>query len=236
MPAFEAFDRLAARFPNPESAPPDGLLGYGGDLRPLTLLCAYSRGIFPWFTDSEPILWWSPDPRCVLLPSRFHLPPKSASKLNRLPFRVTIDTAFGEVIRACAAPRPNQDGTWITSSMLAAYERLHTLGYAHSVETWREGALVGGLYGVALGRAFFGESMFHREAEASRAALSTLVAILTRLDFHFIDCQQVTPHMLRMGAETIPRSQFLRDLGAALGPYRDNAGGICPWRPWAGKF
>ena len=167
---YGAVAALAAQFPPLETAHPDGFLCLGGDLRPERLLAAYSRGIFPWYEEGLPVLWWSPDPRCVLPLEAFHLPRRSARTLRRRPFALTLDRAFGRVIRSCAAPRAAAPGTWIIPEMIAAYERLHALGYAHSVEAWRDGALAGGLYGVALGRAFFGESMFHTEAEASRAA------------------------------------------------------------------
>lgn len=237
-----AFFRLAALFPAPEIAPGDAPLCVGGDLEPARLLAAYSRGIFPWFGPGLPVLWWSPDPRCVLFPDRFHLPRRSARRLRAAPFALTLDAAFGKVIRACAAPRAahgaQPSGTWITAEMIAAYERLHALGYAHSVEAWRGDALVGGLYGVALGSAFFGESMFHREPEASRAALAALVGLLRRRGVRLLDCQQVTPHMERMGAQAVARSEFLRALAYALGrpPAAPSPGAaasrVCPWAPW----
>lgn len=239
---YAAFSRLAALFPAPEAAPGDAPLCMGGDLEPARLLAAYSRGIFPWFGPGLPVLWWSPDPRCVLPPDHFHLPRRSARRLRASPFALTLDAAFGRVIRACAAPRQcrgaQPSGTWITAEMIAAYERLHALGYAHSVEAWRGDALVGGLYGVALGRAFFGESMFHTEPEASRAALAGLVGLLRRRGVWLLDCQQATPHMERMGARLVPRSEFLRALARALecppatSPPEAAAPRICPWAPW----
>ena len=151
----------AAQFPSPGCCTAEGILCAGGDLLPARLLAAYSRGIFPWYGEDMPLLWWCPDPRCVLPPDVFHLPRRSARALRNHPFELRMDTAFSRVIRACAAPRRDSEGTWILPEMIAAYERLHALGYAHSVEAWRDGELLGGLYGVALGRAFFGESMFH---------------------------------------------------------------------------
>ena len=163
---------LAGCFPPVEDARKDGLLCHGGDLSVERLVAGYSRGIFPWYDETTPILWWSPDPRCVLPPENFHLPRRSARAIRHACFRLTWDEAFEDVISACAAPRPAGDGTWLVPEMRSAYTELHRQGYAHSVETWLDGQLVGGLYGVGLGRAFFGESMFHRVSEASRAALS----------------------------------------------------------------
>ena len=236
------FSRLAARFPDPARGPADAPLCMGGDLEPIRLLAAYSRGIFPWFGPGLPLLWWSPDPRCVLLPEEFHLPRRSARTLRVSPFTLTLDAAFGRVISACAAPRAGADGTWITPQMAAAYERLHALGYAHSVEAWRGEELVGGLYGVALGGAFFGESMFHTEPEASRAALAGLVGLLKHRGVRLLDCQQATPHMERMGARLLPRSVFLRELTEALGPAsartpdEDGEPRLSPWAPWRERY
>lgn len=244
----EAFFQLAALFPDPAAAPEDAPLCMGGDLNPLRLLAAYSRGIFPWYGEGLPLLWWSPDPRCVLPLESFHLPRRSARTLRVSPFILTLDAAFGRVIRACAAPRSDSGqeppGTWITPEMIDAYEHLHTLGYAHSVEAWRGDKLVGGLYGVSLGRAFFGESMFHRAPEASRAALAGLVGVLRRRDAVLLDCQQATSHMERMGAQLVPRSDFLRELAAALAPVAGSScpGGEavaprpCPWAPWRERY
>ncbi|MDE5879299.1 MAG: leucyl/phenylalanyl-tRNA--protein transferase [Desulfovibrio sp.] len=241
-----AFSRLAALFPDVASAPADAPLCKGGDLGPVRLLAAYSQGIFPWYGPGLPILWWSPDPRCVLPLENFHLPRRSARSLRAAPFRLTLDAAFGRVISACAGPRPGPEppGTWITPEMLTAYERLHSYGYAHSVEAWRGEELVGGLYGVALGRAFFGESMFHTQSEASRAALAGLVGLLRRRGATLLDCQQATPHMLRMGARLVPRSEFLRKLAAALAPGNGKAPPeddpdeprLCPWAPWRERY
>ena len=240
------FSRLAALFPEPATAPADAPLCRGGDLGPVRLLAAYSRGIFPWYGPGLPLLWWSPDPRCVLPLADFHLPRRSARSLRASGFSVTLDAAFGRVISACAAPRPGPEppGTWLTPEMLTAYERLHSFGYAHSIETWRDGKLVGGLYGVALGRAFFGESMFHVESEASRAALAALVGLLRRRGATLLDCQQATPHMERMGATLLPRDEFLRQLAAALAPAGEDAARpqddaeprLSPWAPWRERY
>lgn len=225
------FADLAAQFPPLEAARADGLLCAGGDLQPARLLAAYSLGIFPWYEEGLPILWWSPDPRCVLPLEDFCLPSRSARALRRRPFELTLDAAFGEVIRACAGLRANGHGTWLTPEMIAAYERLHALGYAHSVEAWREGALVGGLYGVALGRAFFGESMFHRESEASRAALAGLVALLRLRGAVVLDCQQETPHIMRMGGVMLPRAAFRERLAREPDALRREIRAV-PWAPW----
>jgi leucyl/phenylalanyl-tRNA--protein transferase len=198
-------------FPDPEEADPDGLLAIGGDLTPERLVSAYGCGIFPWYGEESPILWWSPDPRLVLTPARLHVPTSLRRVLNSGRFRFCLDTAFSRVIRACAkAPRPGQEGTWIVPEMVAAYERLHALGLAHSVEAWQDGELVGGVYGVALGSVFFGESMFYARPEASKAAFVRLVRWLGEAGFTLIDCQQTTAHLLRFGASEISRQEFLR--------------------------
>ena len=245
---YGAVAALAAQFPPLETAHPDGFLCLGGDLRPERLLAAYSRGIFPWYEEGLPVLWWSPDPRCVLPLEAFHLPRRSARTLRRRPFALTLDRAFGRVIRSCAAPRAAAPGTWIIPEMFAAYERLHALGYAHSVEAWRDGALAGGLYGVALGRAFFGESMFHTEAEASRAALAGLVALLRQRGAILLDCQQETPHIMGMGGVLLPRRRFVARLREALGERREAAPpfsalsaaapdtAAMPWAPWRTSY
>lgn len=204
-------------FPAPDDAEPDGLLAVGGDLSTRRLLLAYSMGIFPWYADGQPILWWSPDPRLVLELKEFHISRRLRQTLRRGTFQVTFDQDFGGVIRACAAvERPGQDGTWITAAMEQAYIELHELGFAHSVESWIEDELVGGIYGVSLGRAFFGESMFSRATNASKVALATLVERLSAWDFHFLDAQVTTPHMLSLGAKEISRSMFLANLEQAL--------------------
>jgi leucyl/phenylalanyl-tRNA--protein transferase len=206
------------RFPPVEQASPDGLLAVGGDLRPERLLEAYQHGIFPWYNDDQPILWWSPDPRTVLFPDKLHISRSLKSSLRPGIFSVTLDTKFREVMLGCAGPRPQypDGGTWITVEMLEAYTRLHELGYAHSVETWQEGQLVGGLYGVALGGAFFAESMFTRTSDASKVALVSLVRQLQTWGFRLMDCQQSSPHVTALGAEAMPRRDFLNHLTAAL--------------------
>jgi len=206
------------RFPPVEQALPDGLLAVGGDLRPERLLEAYRHGIFPWYDDDQPILWWSPDPRTVLFPEKLHISRSLKRSLRPDRFSVTLDTCFSEIMTQCASPRPQypDGGTWITNDMLEAYTRLHELGYAHSVEIWKEGQLAGGLYGVALGGAFFAESMFTLVDDASKVALVMLVQQLRSWSYHIIDCQQSSPHVIRFGAEEIPRRDFLEHLAVAL--------------------
>ena len=191
---------------------PNGLLCAGGDLSPQRLLAAYRRGIFPWYSEGEPILWWSPDPRMVLLPEEARLSRSLLKTLRRGQYQVRLDTAFAEVIRACGEPRPGQDGTWITPEMQQAYLRLHELGHAHSVETWIDGVLAGGLYGIALGRAFYGESMFTRVRDASKIALAHLARYLERQGFAVIDCQMKTAHLASLGAREIRRGELLPGL------------------------
>jgi leucyl/phenylalanyl-tRNA--protein transferase len=189
---------------------PNGLLAAGGDLSPERILAAYRLGIFPWFSAGEPILWWSPDPRMVLFPAELKISRSFAKTLRNRAYEVRFDTAFAAVIAACAsAPRADQPGTWITREMQAAYCRLHELGHAHSVETWMDGKLAGGLYGIALGRAFYGESMFARRADASKIALAHLCEYLKRHEFGIIDCQMETAHLASLGARPIPRSEFV---------------------------
>ena len=191
---------------------PSGLLCAGGDLAPATIVAAYSRGIFPWFSDDQPILWWSPDPRMVLFPGEFKYSKSLAKTVRAKKFEVRFDIAFADVIKGCAAPRTEAGGTWIVNEMQTAYARLHNLGIAHSVESWRDGKLMGGLYGIALGRMFFGESMFARETDASKVALVALVEKLARDGFELIDCQQETKHLARFGARPIARADFVRRL------------------------
>lgn len=187
---------------------PNGLLAAGGDLSPTQLLAAYRRGIFPWFDDSQPILWWSPSPRLVLPPEQLHVSRSMKKLLRRNPFEVTADQCFSDVMEACSEPRPDQRGTWITDEMLDAYARLHDLGYAHSVEVWEDQTLVGGLYGIALGRVFFGESMFSRRSNASKVGFIALVQNLEQQGYQLIDCQVHTDHLFSLGAREIPRTQF----------------------------
>lgn len=218
----------ALPFPPVEAAlrEPNGLLAAGGDLTPARLLDAYRHGIFPWFSPGDPILWWSPDPRMVLFPARFKLSRSLARVIRNGGFEVRMDTAFEMVMRACAAPRAGQNGTWIQEDMIAAYCALHELGYAHSVETWRDGELVGGLYGVAIGRMFYGESMFSRETNASKVALAHLSRQLERWDFGLIDCQMNTPHLASLGAREIPRAEFVERLAQLI----ELPGIPSPWR------
>ena len=215
MPVYRLIDELI--FPPPDHAGPDGLLAVGGDLSSERLLLAYKLGIFPWYSEGQPILWWSPDPRLVLELEKFHISRRLRQILNQGAFKVTFDNAFESVIRACAAvPRRGQDGTWITPEMQAAYIRLHELGFAHSAESWFEGELVGGIYGVSLGRCFFGESMFSAKSNASKVALAVLVRQLKVWGFHMIDAQVTTEHLLSLGAKEIPRSLFFKRLEKAL--------------------
>ncbi len=195
---------------------PNGLLAAGGDLRPERLIQAYRHGCFPWFQDGQPILWWSPDPRTVLLPDELHVSRSLAKVLRQGRYRVSFDQAFSEVIRACAAPRSYAAETWITSPMQDAYLELHRRGIAHSVEVWRDGELVGGLYGLAMGQLFFGESMFSRADNASKVGFATLVERLKAWGFVLIDCQMPTEHLLSLGARTISRNEFARYLSLHL--------------------
>jgi leucyl/phenylalanyl-tRNA--protein transferase len=206
-----------ALFPPVEYAlrEPDGLLAIGGDLSPARLLRAYRQGIFPWYSAGQPILWWSPDPRAVLFPSEVHVSRSLHKTLRKARFQVSLDRAFARVIDACAGPRAGADGTWITGEMQAAYGELHRLGHAHSVEAWHGEHLVGGLYGLAIGRAFFGESMFSLAADASKVAFIHLVRQLQEWGFALIDCQVQTRHLARFGARPIPRAEFLSLLARA---------------------
>jgi leucyl/phenylalanyl-tRNA--protein transferase len=199
-------------FPPPELAliEPNGLLALGGDLSCKRLIQAYSKGIFPWFNEDEPILWWSPDPRMVLFPAELKIARSLRKALQKHDYQVSADRSFDQVIAACAAPRRNQGETWINPGMIEAYRELHRMGHAHSVETWIDGKLSGGLYGVALGRAFFGESMFSRTTDASKIAFVHLVKQLARWRFGIIDCQMKTAHLASFGAREIPRTQFTR--------------------------
>jgi len=227
--SFQALlDELVRALPFPEPEPGDeqGLLGYGGDLSPERLLAAYAQGVFPWYNE-DPILWFSPDPRFVLEPAAIHVGRNLGKAFRRAPYRITLDTAFEDVIEACKSTlRPDQDGTWITDDMRRAYTELYRLGFAHSVEAWQDEALVGGLYGVSLGRAFFGESMFARATDASKLAFVALARQLEAWEFTLIDCQVHTEHLERFGAVHVPRAEFLARLREALraptlrGPWR----------------
>ena len=205
-------------FPPIETAltDPDGLLCAGGDLSPARLLQAYRRGIFPWFSEGQPILWWSPDPRTVLYPAEFKVSRSLAKTIRNRGFAVTVDRAFAEVMAHCADERLRPEGTWISPQMRAAYLRLHELGLAHSYETWDGDRLVGGLYGVALGSVFFGESMFSLERDASKVALAALVRAMIERNGRLIDCQVASTHLESLGARSIPRSQFVRELAEAV--------------------
>lgn len=187
---------------------PNGLLAIGGDLSPPRLLSAYRHGIFPWFNPGEPILWWSPNPRSVLFPEKIHISRSLRKTINKNLFTLTTDLAFDEVLQSCQAPRVTQQGTWITAEMRIAYGKMHELGHAHSVECWQNNELVGGLYGVAIGRVFFGESMFSKVSNASKVALVFLADKLQQWNYQLIDCQVRSEHLDSLGAEDVPREQF----------------------------
>ena len=203
-------------FPPLEAASPEGLLAVGGDLNPDRLLSAYRQGVFPWFSDGQPILWWSPNPRAILYPADLHISRSLRKSLRTQGFAVTADRAFDDVIQRCAESRNAREGTWITSGMQEAYSTLHRMGYAHSVETWQNGQLVGGLYGLAIGKAFFGESMFSQITDASKTALVALSVSLTAGGYHFIDCQVVSEHLNSLGAKAVPRYRFSSELKQAV--------------------
>ena len=210
-------DGSADSFPDPRQATDEGLLAYGGDLSPKRLLSAYAQGIFPWFNADDPILWWSPNPRLVLYPDDFKISKSFRRVLRNGDYTVKFDHNFPAVIRACGQiPRPGQAGTWLHPQMQEAYIALHRQGYAHSVETYMDGKLVGGLYGIAMGKAFFGESMFALRSNASKIALAALRGVLGAKSYDFIDCQVETEHLVRMGASLIPRDRFLDELAHAL--------------------
>ena len=214
LPLLDADDTDS--FPDPRGAlrEPDGLLAFGGDLSPERLLAAYRQGIFPWFNEGDPILWWSPDPRCVFRTADLVVHRSLRKLLARRPWRVTVDHAFDQVIQACAAPRQDGHGTWIVPAMIEAYLALHARGHAHSVEVWEEQRLVGGIYGVAVGRLFCGESMFSRESGGSKVALTALAQLLREWDFPLLDAQVANPHLLSLGAQVIRREDFLREVTA----------------------
>ncbi|MCE2497219.1 MAG: leucyl/phenylalanyl-tRNA--protein transferase [Flavobacteriales bacterium] len=213
-----AISRLTERleFPHPKYTDPSGILAVGGDLRPERLLLAYELGIFPWFNADEPPMWWCPDPRMVLYPSKLKISKSMRSFFHKGRFTVTSDRAFDEVIRQCGTvPRPGQDGTWITPDIIEGYSELHRQGFAHSVEVWDDNALAGGLYGVSHGRAFFGESMFSKVSNASKYGFISLVHRLAEEGFELIDCQVYTDHLARLGAQEIPREAFLSQIDLA---------------------
>jgi len=197
---------------------PDGLLAAGGDLSSARLLYAYRHGIFPWYDDGQPILWWSPDPRCVFLPGDLRFSRRFRRDQCRSEFQIRVNSAFAAVIRACAAPRRSEQGTWITTGMIKAYEKLHEDGWAHSIEVWHGELLVGGLYGIAIGKAFFGESMFSDVSDASKYALLYLSRRMRDRSLQLIDCQVISGHLLRLGARTMRRDEFIDLLGAAANP------------------
>ncbi|HHX82802.1 MAG TPA: leucyl/phenylalanyl-tRNA--protein transferase [Pseudomonadaceae bacterium] len=213
-------------FPDPASAlpSPNGLLAVGGDLRPERLLRAYQAGIFPWFEADQPILWWSPNPRMVLFPAELHLSRSMQKFLRRHPWRISSDSAFDAVVAACAGVRAGSDGTWITPAMAEAYGALHRAGHAHSVEVWEGEQLVGGLYGIAMGRVFFGESMFSQRSNASKLALADLAGKLQEAGYRLIDCQVANPHLASLGARNISRQQF-----CSLLPGREEIGRVADW-------
>lgn len=209
-------------FPNPRYASTEGLLAYGGDLSPNRLLTAYRKGIFPWYNADDPILWWSPDPRLVLYPKNFKLSKSFRRTLRNGGFTVTFDQRFADVIRYCGTvPREGQQGTWLVNEMQRAYIELHEMGFAHSVEVYFEGELVGGLYGIAMGKAFFGESMFSLRSDASKVAFKALSDVLGSKGYDFIDCQITNDHLIRLGATVIPRDRFLDELEESLGKSSD---------------
>ena len=220
------------QFPPVESAlsEPDGLLAAGGDLSPARLLSAYQQGIFPWYEDPQPILWWSPNPRAVIQPDKLHISRSLRKTLRNTTITVRFDTAFTEVIAGCAELSQNRDGTWIGSDMLAAYIELHKQGWAHSVEAWQNDELVGGLYGIAIGRVFFGESMFSRVSNASKIAMVHLAGQLTNWNFKLIDCQVSSPHILSLGAEMMPRELFSAILANHALPSTDIVSNATRWQ------
>lgn len=213
-------------FPDPATAlrHPNGLLAAGGDLRPARLLKAYQLGIFPWFEADQPPLWWSPDPRMVLFPAEIHVSRSMRRFLRQHPYTLRSDSAFAGVVQACAGVRPGSNGTWITRQMQEAYCQLHSLGHAHSVEVWEGGELVGGLYGIAMGRMFFGESMFSQRPNVSKLALVDLAGRLQQAGYHLIDCQVENPHLLSLGARALGREEFRTFL-----PSPGDIGSIAPW-------
>jgi leucyl/phenylalanyl-tRNA--protein transferase len=201
-------------------AEPDGLLAVGGTLSPRRLISAYEQGVFPWYAEGQPVLWWSPDPRAVLFPAELRVSRSLRKRRRNAGFETRLDTAFAEVIRRCAEPRPTADGTWLTAEMIDAYSELHRRGLAHSVESWRGAELVGGLYGVRLGRVFFGESMFSRETDASKIALVRLIDEARARGIVVIDCQIASPHLQSLGSRAIARAEFIALLAQHCRPHQ----------------
>ncbi|HEX5961250.1 MAG TPA: leucyl/phenylalanyl-tRNA--protein transferase [Rhodanobacteraceae bacterium] len=235
MTLIQSLDaRAPDAFPDPAGAlaDPNGLLAFGGDLSPQRLIAAYQRGIFPWYSEGDPLLWWSPDPRCMFATDGVHVSHSLARFLRKCEWQWSMDRAFEECMRACAAPRRGQPGTWITPDMLTAYTNLHLLGYAHSLEIWEDGELIGGIYGVAAGRMFSAESMFSRRNNASKIALVALARTLRARGFPWIDAQVPNPHLLRMGAQTLPRRRFLAEI-ARLTALASEEGWPCTLSPVA---
>ncbi len=215
MPVYQLTEKLV--FPPPDFAEKDGLLAIGGDLSPERLVLAYSNGIFPWFSEGDPILWWSPSPRLIIFPHEFKIPRRLSRQMRQKEFSITMDKAFRQVITACATVDKRQKkGTWITADMIAAYSLLHDLGYGHSVECWQDEELAGGLYGISLGGTFFGESMFSRKSNASKIGLVHLVKKLAEWDFDLIDCQMKTAHLMQFGAREIPGAEFRKILAKSI--------------------
>jgi len=228
-----ALSRHSFFFPDPHEAPQEGLLAYGGDLSPNRLLKAYRQGIFPWYSEGDPILWWSPDPRLILYPENFKVRKSFRRVLRNAGFTVTFDRLFEKVIHLCGnIPREGQNGSWILPEMEEAYTDLHYQGYAHSVEVYKEGELVGGLYGVSLGKAFFGESMFSLVKDASKVAFKALSDVLAQRGYDFIDCQMETDHMVRLGAKNVPRARFLQELKETL----EKPGEIGSWQHFQWEY
>ncbi|MGL5359261.1 MAG: leucyl/phenylalanyl-tRNA--protein transferase [Shewanella sp.] len=228
MKSLSFLDHPSATFPSPERAltDPNGLLAVGGDLRPERLLSAYYNGIFPWFNAEDPILWWSPDPRAIFIPGQVNISTSLRKYLTKQTWRYTINHAFSEVMAGCALPRQKQAGTWISQDIQRAYQTLHQQGYAHSIEVWQGKLLIGGLYGLALGQVFCGESMFHRQTNASKAAMAVLQQHLLTMGFALIDAQVMNPHLASLGAQAINRSEFLQ----LLSQYRDKKVQADAWR------
>lgn len=221
-------------FPSPNDAE-EGLLALGGDLNPNRLISAYKSGVFPWYGDDEPIMWWSPDPRCVIYPGKIYISESMKKILRKNPFRVSFDRDFDQVIQSCAQVRyKNRNSTWINNEMLSAYKELHSMGWAHSVEVWKDDVLVGGMYGVQIGKCFGGESMFHTQSNASKAAMIALCRVMVEKGMSLLDCQIYNDHLGFMGAEEIPRTVFLAELEKGLND--ENFPQPTSWKDWKFDF